>query len=105
MTAVDEVDVEARGPGDVDGPGRLVRLELTNGSSTPVDLDGVGVTATTADGAPTPSVSGSPTDPVTGELAPGASVGGAYAFVAPEGVPLRVQVVQNQQPDVVVVVE
>ncbi len=103
VTAVEAVDVEARGPGGVSGPGRLVRLELENGSDVAVDLDGVAVTATVDDGSPAPAVSGSPTEPVGGELAPGASASGTYAFTAPEGASLRVEVVQNEQPDVVVV--
>ncbi|MEJ5912814.1 DUF4232 domain-containing protein [Pseudokineococcus sp. 1T1Z-3] len=103
VTAVEEADVEARGPGETSGPGRLVRLELENGSAGDVDLAGVTVLAFGEDGSSVSPISGRPTDPVQGVLAPGESASGTYAFTTPPDVPLRLEISQNAQPDIAVV--
>ncbi|WP_299038916.1 hypothetical protein [uncultured Pseudokineococcus sp.] len=97
------VRLDARGPGEVAGPGHAVVLELENGSSAPVDLAGVAVSATSEDGTPAVPSSSSAAEPLTGALEPGGTARGTYVFAAPEGASLRIQVEQNEQGDVVVV--
>lgn len=79
------VDVTAAGPGELSGPATAVVLELVNGSSSPVSLDGVTVTASSGDGSPLDGVTGDPADVPTGVLAPGDRVRGTWVFSAQQG--------------------
>jgi len=100
-----ETTVTARGPGEVSGPALVVPLTFRNGSTVPVDLDGIRVAASYGGGTPAPSVDGPPTQAPTGVLQPGGTAEGTFAFSMPPG-NLRsttLQITSISSEDVVVI--
>lgn len=85
VVSVAATTTEAKGPGDVVGPGILVTLEVTNGGADALDAAGVAVAAFGgAEGTPLPPVdSDGRNEHLSGELAPGAKGSGVYVFMAP----------------------
>jgi hypothetical protein len=77
-----EVTVEARGPGEVGGPGIAVTLAVTNPSARRLSLRAVAVTAEVG-GEEAQMSSAPPAAPFAGVLAPGASVRAVYVVVVP----------------------
>ena len=96
------VDVTAAGPGELSGPATAVVLELVNGSSSPVSLDGVTVTAASGDGTPLDGVTGDPADVPTGVLAPGDRVRGTWVFSSPQGAAASLLVTSVSSPSALV---
>ncbi len=85
VESVEDVQLTAEGPGEVAGPGVAVRVSLRNGTSARVDLGGVLVSTTYADGAPGDPSTSTPSDVPTGVLEPGASAEGTWVFSRPSG--------------------
>ncbi len=75
----------ARGPGEVGGPAAAVTVKMTNNSGKPIALNQVQVTAQDTSGRPTPSVSGEPASPMTGNLDSGKTATGVYVFTLGDG--------------------
>ncbi len=104
VTAVEDVTVTPRGPGDVAGPGQVVTLTLSNGSGEPVDLATVAVVATTGDGEPAIPSDDPLAEPLGGTLEPGQEQTGVYVFRLPEpDASLDVEIGVSTSPDVAVV--
>ena len=73
-----------KGSGQISGPSVLVTLELTNGSSAPVDLDYIVVNLFGSDGAPGQTLWGDDrTKPLSGTLAPGQTRSGDFVLRLP----------------------
>jgi len=104
VTAVDRTELAARGPGETAGPGVVVTVRLRNEGSAALDLDGVAVNARDAAGTPAPPAP-SAADPLGGELPPGGTATGRYAFRIPrgDGGPLVVEIHHGAARNVVVV--
>jgi hypothetical protein len=98
------VVVDARGPGQVAGPGFAVRVSVKNGSATPFDLGGLAVNASYgAQASPASPTDAAPAAPMKGRLAPGADAVGTYVFTAPAGATgIRVEVVSNSAAEILV---
>ncbi len=96
------VTVKAEQPGQVAGPATAVTLRAENRSGTPFDLGGMVVTISYRDGVPGNETSATPSRPLTGALAPGASSEGVYVFTAPPGgaSSVRVEVSSDASPTV-----
>ena len=80
ITRVQAVDAEARGPGEVSGPGVAVTVSVENESARSVDLGATVVTLEDAEGAPGGEILGPPTRPLGGKLGAGKSTRGVYVF-------------------------
>lgn len=77
---VEAGEVEGVAPGEVSGPAIVVTVSVTNDTSTPVDLGSSFVSLSYADGqlaAPAPSAEW---EQLSGDLVPGQTAGGKYAF-------------------------
>ena len=85
VESVEDVQLTAEGPGEVAGPGVAVRVSLRNGTTARVDLGGVLVSTTYADGAPGDPSTSAPSDVPTGVLEPGGSAEGTWVFSRPSG--------------------
>jgi len=85
VESVEDVQLTAEGPGEVAGPGVAVRVSLRNGTGARVDLGGVLVSTTYADGAPGDPSTSAPSDVPTGVLEPGDSAEGTWVFSRPAG--------------------
>jgi ABC-type Fe3+-hydroxamate transport system substrate-binding protein len=92
------VTVSGQGPGELSGPGVALTLRVTNGSSSPLDLDAVTVSASIR-GQEASSSDAAPAKPFSGRLAPGANAEGVYVFVLPAGARRPVGVVVSLAPD------
>lgn len=92
------VTVSGQGPGELSGPGVALTLQVTNGSSSPLDLDAVTVSASIR-GQEASSSDSAPAKPFTGRLAPGAKAQGVYVFVLPPGGRRPVGVLVSLAPD------
>lgn len=84
LTEVSAVEVEAKAPGEIAGPGLRVAVEATNGARRAVSLDHVVVFVSYGADRTPASQFGSSSEPVSGRLAPGKSRTGTYVY----GVPL-----------------
>lgn len=102
---VESAQVTARGPGEVSGPGVVVRLRVTNESQTALPLTSATVTVTDAGGLPAIGMSGPPAEPLPGEVGAGQEVRGVYVFRLPkasrEPLVVRVSLGQTGVPVVV----
>jgi hypothetical protein len=92
------VTVKGQGPGELSGPGLALTLQVTNGSSRPLDLDAVTVSAGVR-GEEASSSDGAPANAFRGRLAAGAKAQGVYVFVLPAGARGPVGVVVSLAPD------
>jgi hypothetical protein len=92
------VTVKGQGPGELSGPGVALTLQVTNGSSRPLDLDAVTVTAGVR-GEEASSSDAAPAKPFSGRLQPGTKAQGVYVFVLPTGASRPVGVVVSLAPD------
>jgi hypothetical protein len=102
---VEPVQIEARGPGEVAGPGVRVTVRAENRGADPVDLAGLVVNATYGDAVPASQSSTDPAAPLTGALAPGASAEGVYVFQVPDGAggPVVIEVGYSGSSNVVLI--
>ena len=85
LVALDAVQGTAHGPGNIAGPALRVTVRMVNGTSAPIELDGVSIELTygRAD-APASPLDDPSAAPFTGTLAPGGSAEGTYVFTVPE---------------------
>jgi hypothetical protein len=74
------IDAKAALPGERSGPAVAVTAEITNGSNAPIDLGGVTVDMTSANGAPFTQVTPFPATAFSGTLDPGKTATGRYVF-------------------------
>jgi hypothetical protein len=84
LTEADDLDVEAKLPGETAGPAVAATLEVRNDSTTPFDLSTIAVTASYGDGTPAIVNKSEPTAEFAGTVEPGATAKGVYVFRAPE---------------------
>jgi len=105
VTGESETTLTGRVPGEVSGPGVLVTVTFRNGSTVPVDLDGIRVTASGPGGVPASAVDGPPAQPPTGILAPGGTAQASFAFSLPRGSvrAMTLEITSISSADVVVV--
>jgi hypothetical protein len=80
LTKLEAVNATASMPGEFTGPAVAVTAEITNGSSTPIDLNAVTVDMQSADGVPFTQVTPTPPTAFSGTLDPGRSATGRYIF-------------------------
>jgi hypothetical protein len=85
LTAIDAIQGEAGGPGQVAGPALRVTVRILNGSSADISLDGVAVNlAYGADNTPGSPIQDSSAAPFTGSLPAGDEAEAVYVFSVPE---------------------
>lgn len=80
VSAMEPTEAKAVLPGEIAGPAVLIKVELSNGSSKPIDLDGVAVTMTGTSGAPVISHIDPRAVPFSGTADPGSTASGSYLF-------------------------
>lgn len=85
ISAIESTEVTSELPGEIGGPAVVLDLELVNGSEREISLDSVTVDLVDLDRAPLLPLTTSPADPLSGQLAPGASSTGRYVFSVPVG--------------------
>ncbi|MBE7162418.1 MAG: hypothetical protein INR72_14340 [Williamsia herbipolensis] len=73
--------VKAETPGEVSGPAVVVRVEIANHGSAPASVDSPVVAVTASDGTWGIGTSAGGGQPLSGSLAPGATVTGSYVFM------------------------
>jgi hypothetical protein len=84
LVSITSTDATARGRGEISGPALAVAVELTNGGSSPVTLDAIGVNAYSGpDGAPAARMLDGATQPLQGTLEAGRSMTAVYVFAVP----------------------
>ena len=107
VTKIDSIErLEARGPGEVAGPGVRVTVSLRNETSSIVDMSGITVNASYGpDSRPASDNSSPPAAPFRGNLDPGASGEAVYLFQVPaaDESSLVVEINWNGSPNVVLV--
>jgi len=105
VTKVEAMKLEARGPGDVAGPGVLVSLEIRNDTGKPINLNLLAVNASYGDGVPASPVLGAPGPRLSGRLAAGDAKTGRYEFGVPGGAKgqIVIDVQSSAFPNIVVV--
>lgn len=82
ITASENVEVTAQGPGEISGPALALTVEFTNDSPQPVDLSSVTVSLDYS-GQEASGFTSPPAQPVRPEVAAGASASGVYVFAVP----------------------
>jgi hypothetical protein len=92
------VTVTGQGPGELSGPAVALTLQVTNGSSAPLGLDAVIISASIG-GQEASASDAAPAKPFSGSLASGAKAQGVYVFVLPAGGRRPVGVVVSLAPD------
>lgn len=83
ISKIEKLQVEAKGPGEIAGPGIRLTVAVSNDSSGPLDAGGVAVDLRDAAGVPATPIFSSGDDPLKGELAAGATGSGEYLFTIP----------------------
>lgn len=83
VTEAERVETKAETPGEIAGPAVAVRLKITNGTDSTVDLSSVMVSLTGADGAFGQPTTSAPAAPFSGEIAAGGDAVGTYVFGIP----------------------
>jgi hypothetical protein len=104
VTAIEPIDVQARGPGETAGAAVVVHLKLHNKASEAIDLGGIAVNAATADGTPAIPNFAPPAGAVAGVLEPGEARSGTYVFRTDAGIDgMTVDVHHNRSPHIVMI--
>jgi hypothetical protein len=105
VVRIDQLQLEAHGPGEIAGPGVGVTVELKNESANPIDLGGIAVNASYRNGVPASASETAPAAAAAGALPPGETRRGVYVFQVPrEDVgSLVVEVNYNGSPNVVLI--
>ncbi|MCB1257855.1 MAG: hypothetical protein KDB26_12160 [Microthrixaceae bacterium] len=80
VASTEPTTATAKLPGEIAGPAVLVKLELSNGSSKVIDLDGVAVTMTNTSGSPVVAHLDPKVVPFSGSAAPRSTATGSYLF-------------------------
>lgn len=84
LDRVERVDAQVSGPGEVSGPAVVLTVSVTNGSTSPLTLDGAVVNLYGQGGTPGSVYSSDPrVRPLTGDLDPGAQQSGTYVLSLP----------------------
>lgn len=83
LTEVSAVEVEAKAPGEIAGPGLRLTVEATNGARGALSLDHVVVSVSYGADRTPASQFGSSSEPMSGRLAPGRSRTGTYVYALP----------------------
>jgi hypothetical protein len=83
LLATEQIEAEARLPGEVSGPGVAITVEVENESTHRVDLDNAVVTLADSKGEPGGLMTGPPAKPLRGSLAQGKKARGVYVFTVP----------------------
>ncbi|UQX89355.1 hypothetical protein M6D93_04960 [Jatrophihabitans telluris] len=83
VSEVKTITAKAQGPGEVSGPATEFVLSMTNGTNKTLDLSSVTVTVLDKAGTPFQQMIGSPSKPLSGHAAAGASARGTYVFAQP----------------------
>lgn len=76
------VEMAGRGPGEVSGPALAFTIEFMNATGAAVDLSAATVSVDYG-GNEASGFEGAPSQPVIGELAPGAAATGVYVYAVP----------------------
>ncbi len=99
----EDLDVEARVPGETAGPAVAATIEVRNDSSEPFDLSSLAVTATYEDGTPAIGNDSEPARALTGTVKAGGSAKGVYVFRTPPKAAdtVIVEVQSAERPNVV----
>ena len=105
VTKVEAVELKAKGPGDVAGPGVLVTLDIRNDTTLNVNLDLIAVNASYGAGTPASPNRGAPGPTLSGNLAPGATKTGRYGYRVPQGETgkIVIDIQLSSAPNIVVV--
>jgi len=105
VESVEDSTVSGIYPGEISGPGVVVRLTFSNGSAVAVDLDGVRVNASLPDGTPASALEGPPAQAPTGVLAPDSTAEGTFVFSLPQGTAssLTLEITSTSSADVVMI--
>jgi hypothetical protein len=80
LTGFEALDVEAFMPGEISGPGVSITVELTNGSTEPIDLGNVAVELVATGDRYATLITTQENTHLEGELAPGGTADGTYVF-------------------------
>ena len=81
VVSMEAIDATAVGPGNVDGPALRVTVQVTNGTASPVSLDGVSVDlASGPELVPASPVNDSSAAPFSGTVPAGGTAEGVYVF-------------------------
>ena len=83
LVSFTSTQAEASLPGEVSGPAVVMVVEFTNGTSEPIDLDGVTVDLQHGDGISAGLVTSADHEALAGVLAPGEAASGSYLFTIP----------------------
>jgi hypothetical protein len=105
VTKVDPVQLKADRPGETAGPGVSVTLAFRNGSTRPVDLNGLAFNAHYGDGTPAVPTGAPVGERLSGPLAPGKAATGTYGFRVPSDKvnTIRIDIQHSGEPNVVIV--
>ncbi len=99
LKKLDNVKVEAAGPGEIAGKAVSVRVSIKNGSDKAIDGTGVYVTLLGKDGAPASPTTAKPAAPIEGSIDPGKTAEGVYVFSVVNGIQNPVTVLVNYGAD------
>lgn len=106
VTGLTATTAQARGPGEVSGPGLVLTLRIENSSAKAIDLGNVVVALEDSTGAQASPMSASPAHPFTGVLAAAGHQTGVYVYTLPKAdrKPVTVQISYTTEAPVVVFV-
>ena len=83
ITQIGPVQATADLPGQTAGPAVALTIEVDNGSSAPIGLDGIRVTLADSSGAAATSTTGNSAAPFAGMMVEGGRAEGTYVFIVP----------------------
>lgn len=99
LSALEEIDGQGEGIGEISGPALRVTISLNNGTANPLSLDAVTVNLTFgADATPAVPLSDPSQQPFSGMLDPGQSAEGSYVFAVPLDVRDLISVTVSHSP-------
>lgn len=102
---IDSLQISASGPGELDGPGVSVTVQVENKTPQPVDLGGVVVNASYGNGRAAAGSLAAPFRAFTGQLDTGKSAQAVYVFQVPEhdAASVVVDINYSKAPNIVIV--
>jgi len=92
LVKVSASTVTAATPGEIAGPAVVVRVRVTNNTTSPIDLGSTVVALIDSAGNPGQSTTAGPSDTFTGSAVAGASLEGTYVFGVPKSALNPVQI-------------
>jgi hypothetical protein len=84
VTGIRSATAQARGAGEVSGPGLVITLQFDNASAKTIDLGNVVVALADSKAAPGSPMSAPPAHPFSGKLAAGGHASAVYVFTIPK---------------------